>query len=80
MLNRVRYFSETERVKLLEEYKNMYLIREENIIDGDFLVFSDVKPNQEETENAETESKESIKIKALEIKVKRLEEMINERR
>lgn len=36
------------------------------------------KPVSEETQ-METESKESIKIKALEIKVKRLEEMIDKR-
>lgn len=41
---KVQYKSLEQREELLEEYKGMYLIMEENIVEGNFLVFTTEKP------------------------------------
>lgn len=39
-----QYNDETERNSLLETNKDKYLIAEKNITEGNFLIFTDVKP------------------------------------
>lgn len=44
MITKYQYDSVQEREQILEENKNLYLIEEQNIHEGDFLIFSDVEP------------------------------------
>lgn len=39
-----KYTKEEERQKIIEDNKDKYLIEEQNIIEGNFLIFSDEKP------------------------------------
>jgi len=54
------YETQTERRQILDDNQNLFWIEEKNIIDGNFLVFSDIpiiknipdsKPSYEELEN-----------------------------
>ncbi|WP_342505605.1 hypothetical protein [Sporosarcina sp. FSL K6-2383] len=44
MKTKVRYDSEEERDTILDEYSHLFLIEEQNISEGDFLIFSDTEP------------------------------------
>lgn len=39
-----QYKDDTERQSILNKNKNKYLIEEQNITEGNFLIFSDIKP------------------------------------
>lgn len=39
-----KYRNDDERAIILDENKDKYLIKEKNITEGNFLVFTDVKP------------------------------------
>lgn len=41
MIKTVEYFTEQERVNALEQNSHLFWIEEKNIIEGNFLVFSD---------------------------------------
>ncbi|CAI6023734.1 hypothetical protein PAECIP112173_00354 [Paenibacillus sp. JJ-100] len=67
---RYQYESDAEREELIDEHKSLYLIREENISEGNFLTFSD-KPLSEPVvyvsvpqEDFESLKHESILLKA----------------
>ena len=45
-MERVQYHSLEERQKILDGRPDLFLIREENLFDGDFLVFDSVVPQQ----------------------------------
>lgn len=47
MRYKYQYSDELERQALLEEHENMTLVEEQNITDGNFLVFLDMPPNHE---------------------------------
>ncbi|CAI6073884.1 hypothetical protein PAECIP112173_02304 [Paenibacillus sp. JJ-100] len=62
---RYQYESDAERDELIKEYKSMHLIREENISEGNFLIFAEeplrepaiyVSVPQEEFESLKQES------------------------
>lgn len=44
------YFSKDERQLLIESNSHKYLIKEKNIREGNFLIFTDVKPIEIELE------------------------------
>ena len=42
---RVQYETEEDRLNLIEKYKDKFLVAEESLLDGNFLVFADEKPS-----------------------------------
>ena len=44
MLTTIEYANKEERDFILQQYKDKYLIAEKNIKEGNFLIFTDVKP------------------------------------
>lgn len=44
----IEYTNQQEREQILEEHQDKYLIEEKNITEGNFLVFSTVKPIESE--------------------------------
>lgn len=44
MTLKIEYQDEKDREAILEEYAHLYFIEDQNIYEGNFLVFTDVKP------------------------------------
>lgn len=44
MIIKIQYTDQTDRQNKIDANKDKILIEEQNIIDGNFLIFSDVKP------------------------------------
>jgi hypothetical protein len=44
MIKKVQYIDDTDRQQKLTDNSSMILIEEDNITEGNFLIFSDVKP------------------------------------
>ncbi|MDD4429555.1 MAG: hypothetical protein PHG64_14370 [Paludibacter sp.] len=44
MLRKVQYIDQTDRQAILDTNVNMILVGEENITEGNFLIFTDIKP------------------------------------
>jgi thiamine monophosphate synthase len=42
LLKKVGYTTEAERMEIIQANKSLYLIEEQNITEGNFLIFSDV--------------------------------------
>lgn len=55
MKKTVQYDTDTERSDLIAEHSGLYLIEERNITEGNFLVFTDVKPIEAEIEDLRLE-------------------------
>lgn len=47
----IEYTNQQEREQILEEHQDKYLIEEKNITEGNFLVFSTVKPIESEIDD-----------------------------
>ncbi|MGM0971695.1 MAG: hypothetical protein ACQEW2_02425 [Bacillota bacterium] len=48
MLIKLQYKTDEERKSLIDSHSNLYLIEEQNIIEGNFLIFSENKPPEKE--------------------------------
>ncbi|WP_018213735.1 hypothetical protein [Desulfitobacterium hafniense] len=46
MITKIQYISEQDRKSVIDSNPNKVLIEEQNIIEGNFLIFSDVRPNE----------------------------------
>jgi len=44
MLTKIQYKSETERAEILRQNSDKFLVEEQNITEGNFLIFSDTLP------------------------------------
>lgn len=44
LLTKVEYFNAEDRKTLISKHKDKFLIEEHNIKEGNFLIFTDVKP------------------------------------
>lgn len=44
MITKEQYTNKDERNSILEKHKDKYLIKEKNISDGSFLIFTNIKP------------------------------------
>lgn len=44
MNTKIQYTSNEHREQIISENMNLFLIEEQNIVDGNFLIFTDVKP------------------------------------
>lgn len=51
MINKLEYTTQEERTSILENNQDKYLIEERNIREGNFLIFTDVKPIELEIED-----------------------------
>ena len=63
MIIKEQFHNELERAQLLDEYSDIYLIEEQDIIEGKFLIFTTIKPLSEEVEKLKLEdlnNKEAI--------------------
>lgn len=49
MIYKFEYANETDKALILEQHKEKYLIEEQNIREGNFLIFSDTEPLLPET-------------------------------
>lgn len=47
MKYKYQYKDNTERQSVLDSHKGKYLVEEQNITDGNFLIFSDIKPTED---------------------------------
>jgi hypothetical protein len=54
MEHKFEYKDESERKSILEANNSYYLIEEQNITEGNFLIFSDVQPQQVDVKQQET--------------------------
>lgn len=50
MLHKFQYDSETERNIIIASNSDKWLVEEQNIVEGNFLIFTDVKPSLSEIE------------------------------
>ncbi|HHY27705.1 MAG TPA: hypothetical protein GX523_13370 [Desulfitobacterium dehalogenans] len=46
MIAKIQYISEQDRKNVIDSNPNKVLIEEQNILEGNFLIFSDVRPNE----------------------------------
>lgn len=44
MLIKIQYANESERNRIIELNLDKFLVEEQNIVEGNFFIFSDVKP------------------------------------
>lgn len=44
LIIKIQYVDQTERQSILDSNKDKVLTEEQNIIEGNFLIFSDIKP------------------------------------
>lgn len=58
MIYKYEYTTQEERTSILESNQDKYLIEEKNIREGNFLVFTDVKPLEVEITELKTSNEE----------------------
>lgn len=47
---KIQYFNEEERQNIIDDNSSLFLIEEHNILEGNFLLFSDTEPIRELSE------------------------------
>lgn len=47
MIKKIQYQNETDKQSIILQYQNLYLIGEENLFSGNFLIFSETLPEKE---------------------------------
>lgn len=58
MLVKIQYYTQEDRQRILDENTTNYLVEEANIIDGNFLIFTDIKPIEQEFIELKDENKQ----------------------
>ena len=66
MYHKIQYETPAEKETLLRENESKYLIEEQNLFDGNFLIFSEERPVDPQ-----------IEVQTLKTKVAQLEELVN---
>ena len=54
-----KYKNKEERDSILIEHSNLFLIEEQNITEGNFLIFTDIQPEQQSQETQDLNSRVS---------------------
>jgi len=62
MENKFEYKTIEERVLIIASNTSLFLIREENITDGNFLIFSDTQPQEQSIQSGEMSISDRLSI------------------
>lgn len=54
MIKKIEYTDEMSRETILSENQSLFLIEEQNLLNGNFLIFTDVRPFSDQLADQET--------------------------